>query len=168
MRSNQCSDLGTGEAAYQCPDQSSADHYTQAAMQATAYSFQVGVRLTDSNNFIGARHTPSSGSNNWEMYKRAAGTFTSLGTSTASFSVGDILRVEASGNSIEAFKNGVSIIGPVTESFNNTETRQGNIPRYVDTYDPWADDFEAAVISTGGGGLSIPVAMASYRQRRTG
>jgi len=145
IRTNAVDEISTAQTAYQCPDQASADHYTQVKMigGGTGSKFQCCVRLTDTSNFIGFRTHYT----RWQLYKRNAGTFTLLGTWSSTPVLNDIMRLEASGNSIEAFVNSTSRIGPITDSFNNTETRQGLVPRnYTGSL---IDDFEAAVISSG-------------------
>lgn len=138
---------GTNETAYQCTSQESADHYTQAEMLSVGSSF-VCIRLTDSNNFIGFRHDGS----NWQVFKRVTGSFTQLGSDYAgAFSTGDVGKLSASGNTIVFTVNGVQrcLGAGVTESFNNTEVRQGVVARALGI-NPWLDNFEAA--ASGGGG----------------
>jgi hypothetical protein len=127
--------------SYKCTDQGSADHYTQAAIRGSGTQL-LCARLTNGSNFIGARRETSA----WQLYKRVAGVFTQLGASASTYSAGDVLKLEANGNSLTAYKNGSAVIGPVTDSFNNTETRQGLSPRSA-ALNPWLDNFEAGALS---------------------
>ena len=140
--SNKCNiDNGAGSnTAYRCPDQGSANHYTQVTIGDDFFtSFPLAVRLTDSDNFIGCRAFGV-----YQLYKRDGGSFTLLGSSASSYAANDVVRLEASGNSISVKVNGVTVIGPVTESFNNTVTRQGMVAR-TDT-GVFCDNFEAGTL----------------------
>jgi hypothetical protein len=150
VRSNQLAFLSTTDSAYQCPDQSSANHYTQAVMLSTTvdlFFFECCARLTDKDNFIGARRTNANLADDYDLYKRDTGSFTSLGSWAGPYAANDVMKIEADGNTIEMFVNGTSRVGPVTESFNNTETRQGIVARSK-TQNPAMDDFEAGVIAS--------------------
>lgn len=136
-----------GVQSYLCPDQGSADHYSQGVIKTGGGTFPCCVRMTNGNNFIGARHTGG----DWELFKRVSGSFTLLGDFTASLVSGDILRVDADGNDITVKINATLRIGPITETFNNTETRQGLSPRSTVTSD-WMDDFEADSLAPPVGG----------------
>jgi hypothetical protein len=84
------------------------------------------VRAVDANNFWNAQITGSGlGATRVQLYKFSSGSPTSMGTSTAAVTAGDVIKVRASGNSIEVFNNGSSIIGPVTDSTHNTATKHG-------------------------------------------
>ena len=140
--SNQCGEGSGGDAAYLCPDQSDADHYTQAVLNGAsgpASSFPVCVRVTDKDNWIGVRYSTGG----MELYKRVAGTFTSLDTSTHTHSAGDVWYLEASGNNIVGKLNGTTVVS-ATETDHNTVTRQGIINRGVEN--PLVDDFEAGAL----------------------
>jgi hypothetical protein len=50
------------------------------------------------------------------MYKAVAGSFTQLGSTAAASAVNDVLEIDAVGTTITGKKNGVTIIGPVTDS----------------------------------------------------
>ena len=132
-------------SSYKCTDQGSADHYTQAKfLAATTGCFGVAVRLTNGNNFIAGRYESGA----WQVFKRNAGTFTTLGSNSTTLTSGDVGYLEASGNSITFKVNGTTRVGPVTDSFNNTETGQGLIPR-GSTNTSWIDDFEAGALGGG-------------------
>lgn len=143
--------------AIRCTDQASANHLTRAAVLGASTGF-ICVRLTDRDNFIGFRHDGTS----WQVYKRVAGTFTQLGTDyTVSLTSGDIGELTANGDTLTFTVNSVQrCLGTgVTETFNNTETRQGVVARSSAT--PWIDDFFADAL--GGGGSSVGAAAHYYR-----
>ena len=133
--------------SYHCPDQGTPDHYAQAAFNSAGFSF-IGIRLTDGNNFLGLRYNSATG--RWEMYKRVGGSLTQLGLFAPSLTPGDIGYIEAdSSDNITVKVNGTVRIGPILETFNNTETRQGVIPRSI-LQSNWLDDFEAGSLAVGG------------------
>lgn len=138
--------------SYHCPDQSSANHYTQAAFNSTFFGAgpMLTIRATDGNNFIGFRHQNGA----WEIYKRVSGSFSLLGSFSATLTPGDVGYFEAdSSDNITGKVNGTVRVGPTSESFNNTETRQGLTPR-GQTVSNWIDDFEAGAL--GGGATANP------------
>jgi hypothetical protein len=138
--------------SYSCPDQGSADHYTQAVWNTLAYGF-TSIRLTDGNNFIGVRHEGT----DWQVYKRDTGSFSLIGSYTVGLTGGDIAYLEGNGNDITLKVNGTTRVGPTSETFNNTETTQGVCPRSV-VVTNWIDDFEAGALAAGGAtGKSNPL-----------
>ena len=145
--SNQLKNTSTQSVgSYACTDQGSSDHYTQVDSYDTGNAFPAAVRMTDGNNGIIARY----GTFQWQLFKRVSGSFTSLGTYTVSHTPGDTLYLEAdSSDNITVKINGTARIGPVSETFNNTETQQGLYPR-SSTADPWIDNFEAGALAVGG------------------
>ncbi len=86
------------------------------------------LRVNDINNLIGARITSA---NNLELFKYVAGVATQLGSSIAITGrvTGDKIKVTAVGNTLNCYYNGVLKIGPITESFNNTQTKMGMFAR---------------------------------------
>ena len=145
----------TTETAVRCTDQGSADHYTEVVWSGNCSGF-ICIRLTDSQNFIGFRNTGTF----WQVYKRVAGTFTSLGTDySAASSPGDVARMTGSGNTITFTVNGTPrVLGAgVTVTDHNTVTRQGVVAR-SDNATPWITNWEAA--SLGGGGTDYPITAA--------
>ena len=151
------------EPAYICPDQGSANHYTQIVRPegSAGNYFECCIRLTDFNNWIGMRRGTSS---KWQLFKRESGGFTVLGDSvTPAPTAGDVVYLEGDGDSITLKVNSSTIVGPITESFNNTETRQGFVNRVVRLNA--LDDFEAAAL-----GVAIPaisLVMAPYTPAQT-
>jgi hypothetical protein len=142
VRSNQLAQLSSTNTAYQCPDQSSADHYSQAVTKVSgAWTGFMAIRLTDSNNFIGTRP----GTNVIELYKRVSGTFTSLGSASASTAINAVYYVEGSGNNLTVKVDGVTKLGPTSETAHNTVTRSGIVVRT--TLNPTLDDFESGALA---------------------
>jgi len=138
-------DTGQSSGSYRCPDQASANHYAQAAIRNSGNAFPVVCRMTDGSNGFGLRHEGT----HWQLYKQDTGSFTQLGSNyTAALVAGDIGRIECDGNDITVKINGTTRIGPITDSFNNTETRQGVWPR-SNTISDWFDDFEAGTLTVG-------------------
>lgn len=144
-------------ASWRCDDQASADQYLQAKWQNTVISFWC-CRHVSRTSYIGVRGNAATPKCN--LFRNNAG-FTSLGTGATTVVAGDTIRLECSGNNLTVYLNGVAEIGPVSETHNNTQTRQGVHVRNDGTVG-WADDFEAGVLAAGG--LSIPVAMHHYKQ----
>lgn len=108
-------------------EQGTADHdfAVTYATFAVGNFFPCCVRITDANNFIGARSIGQ-----LQLYKRVAGTFTQLGpTIPYTGANGDVLKITASGNTLNVYVNGVLKIGPITESDHNTVTKCGMVAR---------------------------------------
>lgn len=146
LNSTTTDSLGAG---FQCDDQSSANHYTQAkfnALGAGASGF-ICNRISNRSNYIGARlwaATP----NRVDLFSRSAGTFAQLGTNASEGSAGDTIRVESNGsNAHSVYRNGALVSGPSgTSSVNSTVTRQGLNARAAATTN-WLDDFEAGLLA---------------------
>lgn len=127
---------------YQCDDQGSANHYSQAVIKETASqaSFLCN-RATNSNNFIGARSNSSSKA---EIYKRVSGSFTLLATSTSSTAVNDTIRIESNSANLHTVKINGATYASATDSAHSTVTRQGLCCRQgIDTW----DDYEAGALT---------------------
>lgn len=150
VRSNELAFLSTTETAYLAPDQSSTNHYCQTRVRTSVtnkFYFPCVNRITDINNFVGARARNSS-SDEYDMFERSASTFTLLASTTAVVvTVDDILRLESVGNDHEFFVNGVSR-GAGASTVNNTITRQG-IGARQSTSNPAIDDYEIGAIAGG-------------------
>ena len=125
-----------------CPDQGSADHYVEYTLQeAFTYSY-VAIRATDGDNFIGVRGWD----NAYDIDKYVAGVPTyELGTWASAPQVGDVVRLQAEGDTIKVLVNGTERIS-ITEAFNNTETRQGVVP-ITSSPNPWIDSFSADALA---------------------
>lgn len=148
VRSNAVAQLNAGnEQTAICPDQGSADHYTQvvSASNSSWGGFVCcRVNVANATQYYGVRYTGSA----WELYKYNSG-FTLLGSWTGSNS-GATMYLEASGDQITVKINGTTRIGPVTDS-TLTGTRQGLRAR--STLNPWIDNFEAGVLAAAAASL---------------
>ena len=151
------------------PSTGSADHYGQC----TALSGWVGngdfapcIRATDKNNFIGARNSAG----NFEVFKRVAGTFTNILSSAGTASSGDVIKLTATGNTIQLIVNGTQKGSNITESFNNTvqtpgvqNHTQGTADPYIDAWTSDSNGGGAAVFDNfAGGGFGSGVAAAGF------
>lgn len=130
----------TTGGAYQCPDIGSGDKYVECTVPAARNAFGACMRLTDTNNFIGCRYQSGA----YQVYKRDAGSFTLLASYTASLDTSHVLRLEMRGDDFEMFVNGVSR-ATFTDTFNNTETRQGVVGR--SQTGSFCDNFCAGVLT---------------------
>jgi hypothetical protein len=131
----------TTDTAYRCTDQGSVDQYSfcKRLQSASRGYIEIANRITDSDNFIGLSYTVG----RLRIYKRNTGSFTDIGNYVVTINVGDIIGLLSNGNDHVAYINGIAVIGPITDSFNNTETRQGFVARNV-TEDPVLDEYFAA------------------------
>lgn len=136
-------DIGAVGTSYVVPELGSANHYVQAAWLNTASAPGpfICARLTDANNFVGARRNNTGGA--WELYKRVAGTFTLLGSFTTAIVAGDILRLECLGDGARVLVNGVERIAQQSLAGSHAGvTRAGLMARLV-AQNPWIDDFRS-------------------------
>lgn len=142
---------------YKCTSQASADHYTQAKFVYFGGSQQgsyIACRLTDNNNFVGARiyGTGTSGRRLTETY---------LGTEydlvTTQGAANEWVKVECQGSTARLYLGGTGGTPSWTQSGTDqtisgstTEQRQGVTSdlRSTDTT-VWIDDFEAGSLSSG-------------------
>lgn len=131
-------------ALYQCDDQGNVDQYVQYICENNSISAFICNRATNRSNFIGVRTLTA----DTQIYKNDGGSFTQLGTTVNTAAAGETIRMESSGDAHEAFEGGVSVLGPLNDAFNNTETRQGVCARISGTAG-WADDFEAGTLGGG-------------------
>lgn len=146
--SNQLKGTSGTNTAYTCTSQGSADHDTSYVVSKFDGGGFVCVRLTNANNFIGAR---CGGTTILELYKRNAGSFTFLGSHNGGYAVTDTIDVVASGNNLSVTVNAGGKVGisAVTDSFNNTVQTQGIVVRIIQ--DPILDTFVATAAGGGGG-----------------
>lgn len=82
----------------------------------------IAFRITDVDNYLYAYFLTST---SMRLFKFVAGAGTQLGSAVVTGTDGDLLNVTTSGDQIEVFQNGVSRIGPITESHNQTATKHG-------------------------------------------
>lgn len=90
----------------------SANHYSQFEMQATSLTGGHWVGPTVRNSIDGGNQYVVIWFNgSCQIYKMVAGTYTALGSNVATtFAIGDTFRLEASGTTITAKKNGATIV----------------------------------------------------------
>lgn len=141
VENNAVSFKSTTETAYQLPDQGSADHWSEAKLlkKASVDFFPVCVRVTDKDNFIGCRYRNGV----YQIHKRDGGSFTLLGE-VSGYEGYERVRLEAQGDTIRLYLHDIEVFS-TTESFNNTETRQGLIAR-GSTEAEIIDDFKAGTL----------------------
>lgn len=97
-----------------CPD----DHYSQGVIVNCTNFHGIAARVTDYNNcyVFGIASTYFGGSSStYRIWKVVAGTYTSLGTGTATRATSDVLKIEANGTAIKGYVNGVEDVS-VTDS----------------------------------------------------
>jgi len=141
-----CDTTASTAGAYQCPDQGAGAKYTQSIVGTdnTAEAFLAALRVTDGSNFIGLRNAGAA----WQAYKRVTGTFTLLGSYAVVASASDVAYIEEDGSdNFDCKINTVSRI-TFTDTFNNTETRQGYLPRNT-IRNFWLNNFEAGLLAAG-------------------
>lgn len=144
------------EVAYTAPDTGSADHYAECDLLSGAVGkgfFPLCVRVTDEDNWVGARLSGG----DLEVYTRNGGSFSQLGEEPGG---ADTYRIEASGNDIEVFKGGVSLL-TVSTALHNTVQTPGMVRR-ANSGDPVLDNWESDALG-GGGGATIPIFAHHYR-----
>ena len=126
---------------YRCDSQGTPSHYSAFRIVIAPFASFLANRATNANNFIGARVQASK----LELYKRAAGSFTLLGTTgTLSIAAGDILRIESGSDNKHTVKlNGTQHL-QATDAFNSSELRQGLCAREAGVA---FDDYEAGSLS---------------------
>lgn len=137
-------------------DLSSADHYSQivlASVSATV-AFGIGSRSSVRHHLVDRTyystiHETLSGSDRG-VHKRINGAFTYLGNGGALLASGVTLQCRVSGSSIEAFANGLSWLGPFTDTAISGGTRTGIGHRRTTVTDDYLDAFEAADLVASG------------------
>jgi len=105
-------------------------------------------------------------SNSHYLYRGNAGSYTQLGsTNTQDVTLNEVMQVKADANDVTGSRDGVALVGPVTDGSPITGNLRGGIRGYS------LSGADSIVIDTvriadlAAAGLSIPVAMAQYRQR---
>lgn len=167
---NQAVCVGSGTSLARADsDLATADHYAQAVMTALTYSQTVGIGVicrkdstTTVTHYLFWAAIDSS-TNGHSGYKALSGTFTQLGsTDTTDFVANEVMRVEANGSTITFKINGVTSVGPVTDT-----AITGNLRTGIRGY------FQVALAGTitldnfrAGDLADLPIFSHSYRQRR--
>jgi hypothetical protein len=77
-------------------------------------------RASDDNNYLLFQY----GTGSTTLYRHQAGGFTSIG-SGAGVNTGDHVKLVMSGSTINCYKGSTLLIGPITETFNQTATKHG-------------------------------------------
>lgn len=109
---------GTVAADYLSWSPPSADYYAEADVYVVSDVGETGIAIrmdaTVDTMYLG-RYRKAGGA--WELYKVVAGSYTSLGTSSATLSVGSTyhMRLQAVGTAIKLFVDGTAVIN-VTDS----------------------------------------------------
>jgi hypothetical protein len=161
INSNQLRSTGTDTlgAAYRCDTQGQAAHYTQWVVVSLGAGGLTGAfvcnRITDRSNYIGARVLTPGGTALYQIFKRNAGTFSQLGSNSATTAVaGDVAKLESSAADAHTlYQNGSAVVGPVTDAFNNTQVRQGiNVRSKIENV---IDTFEAGALVTNAIGAGL-------------
>jgi hypothetical protein len=137
---------GTGIATL---DSSSADTTVQATLSAVGNEIGLVARFSDTSNYLFIRARSSDG---YTLFKRVAGSATSLGNYAGTPANGDVLALVMSGSSLTVQVNGVSRI-TATDSFNNTATLHGLWAFNAYTTSARWDDF--SITDPGGGGATV-------------
>ena len=118
----------------------------------TTISTDIGVvcRVVDSNNYILGTATGGSG---YRLYKRVAGSFTQLGSTSVNIPAnGEVLKLTLNGSSLTLYSNGVSRVA-ATDSAHSTATKHG-LRANSDTSSRF-DDFSVTDLSAGGAAVSL-------------
>lgn len=124
-----CTTTASPGSMYLITDQGSANHWCEITLPSPLPSSSgpfACCRVIDRDNYVGIRSINTG----VELYKRVASTMTSL-SSTGTVAIGDVLRLEISGQTWTTKKNGTQLAtGSISEpSF--TSTRQGFVARSV-------------------------------------
>jgi len=129
----------TGSSAIAYVDGASADGTLKATLAVAGTQKAVGLSLrgTDLTNqyYLGRE---SGSVLKWTLYKRVAGTVTSLGNSGVNIADGDVVEAVMSGNSIIIKINGASVISATDSTF-NTKTLHGFYGSSVSLDAKWDD-----------------------------
>ena len=148
-------------------DLASSDHYAQATVASWTTSTGMAVKARKDNSTTLTYYMWFATNTGHYLYKNISGSLTQLGSAAGGApAVAEVMKISVNGSSIEGSSTNPTV-GPttVTDTAITSGTRAGFGYSYrggsgVGSFDDWsAADLAAA-------GLSIPVAMHSYRQRR--
>lgn len=122
-------------------DLSSDDHYSQITLASVTDHAGPQCRFASAadTSYLFIAHPLGAFS---ALYKIEAGSFTALSTGNATVASGSVAKITADGSDIECFDDGVSMIGPVTDTAITGNTRCG-IAAHGST-NQILDNFEAA------------------------
>lgn len=143
VRSNQVAAIATTQTAFLSPDLGAVNHYVEMTMTSSGVAGPLlAVRAVDSNNFVGVRQN----STNYQLYKVVGNAFTLLGTTTQAPTVGDRLRLEASGSTVSLSINGAASLSNLSLGADlATSTRTGLVARSA-VRNPWGDNYLAGTL----------------------
>jgi hypothetical protein len=119
--SNQAYNIA-GQDSFAIQDAAVSDCTIQVKVSDTStkqYSRLIFRFVDKDNHFMLQNNTT-----NYQLYKKAAGTFTALKTIAVTPAIGDIMKVVLSGSTITPYINGVAQAA-ATETFNQTATKHG-------------------------------------------
>lgn len=155
-------------------DLSSADHYAQADFETTSDAF-VGpaVRFSSSGAtlYVGySRNTLGGVSGTNRIVKIVAGTTTSLSqTNTGGAFASGTIQTEVNGSSLTQYRDASITVGPITDTSITGNLRTGlKEAGPFSATDVKADNFEAADLGGGGGGIVYTQLERSVRGYRRG
>jgi hypothetical protein len=124
-----CTTTASPGSMYLSPDMGSQNHWCEITLPSPLPSSSgpfACCRVLDRDNYVGLR-TINTGI---ELYKRVASNMTSL-SSTGTVAVGDVLRLEISGQTWTTKKNGTVLASGSISEPTFTSTRQGFVARSV-------------------------------------
>lgn len=149
--SNQLKLASDNVALYLAATVGSNDQFAQCTIEhVTTNSFQLCVRASfaaSNPTFYGMR-TSSGGT--LQLFKCVAGAFTQLGTNGSAATIGDVLKLQASGTTITAFLNGTANITQtdtdISTGVPGLQVRNGDGA----PVDPWIQSWSADQVGGGG------------------
>lgn len=166
--SNQLALAGTGDTAYQAQSAGSSQYYAQARqLQGAVEALGICVAMVDLDNWIGYRHTNSSGTPRHELIKRVGAAFTTLASFNEAFDAAAVIRVERddTAKTVTVKKNGVAISGmsgiAVNDAVFNGVQTPGLMCRWA-LYDPWIDDWQSDALAASGSPYTLTAEQASF------
>lgn len=152
--SNQANGASAGGATFHLAraesDLSSADHYAQVAVVALPGSAYYGAvcRFAPATD-TGYLTLLTTVSNKLEIWKSIAATITSLSSVAASVTLPSTIKGSSNGSTLKSYQGGVELAS-ITDTGVSTGTRTGMIYYTINSQ---GDDFEAADLGGGGGGI---------------
>lgn len=121
----------------------------------------VVIRAQDEDNYIGWSLSGNGGAG-MRLVKVIAGVTTDL--ILIQGVAGSTYRIEVDVSTVKFFEDGIQQGSNVTVTEFQAETMQGVVTSSSSSGDPWLNNYAAGSLTAGG--VSIPVIMNSYRQRR--
>ncbi len=84
----------------------------------------------------------------YTLYRYQAAGFSSLGAFSATPANGDVIKLSCVGSALNAYLNGTLVVGPVTDTFNQTATKHGLYAGATSALGPRWDDFSITDLSS--------------------